>query len=177
MGRIAKEQLIFQNGAYKNLTLSQAIERYAPEYNEKGERINDTPQYIKNALSSVGGSDRVMSSYNDDEQKAIISMMKKTEDWTVGKEYSANQVNALSNIRAFQKQISTPFAAGIGGLADNFLGQTSRLQNQQQTINNKVEANFGDININTTASTISGNIDDATQVATRQVYQMVSTMS
>ncbi|EOX9113936.1 hypothetical protein ACPW90_003773 [Providencia rettgeri] len=177
MGRIAKEQLIFQSGAYKNLTLSQAIERYAPEYNEKGERINDTPQYIKNALSSVGGSDRVMSSYNDDEQKAIISMMKKTEDWTVGKEYSANQVNALSNIRAFQKQISTPFAAGIGGLADNFLGQTSRLQNQQQTINNKVEANFGDININTTASTISGNIDDATQVATRQVYQMVSTMS
>ncbi|ENL8513221.1 hypothetical protein AB6H97_000177 [Providencia rettgeri] len=177
MGRIAKEQLIFQSGAYKNLTLSQAIERYAPEYNEKGERINDTPQYIKNALSSVGGSDRVMSSYNDDEQKAIISMMKKTEDWTVGKEYSANQVNALNNIRAFQKQISTPFAAGIGGLADNFLGQTSRLQNQQQAINNKVEANFGDININTTASTISGNIDDATQVATRQVYQIVSTMS
>lgn len=156
---------------YKDKTVSQALTSHSPpEY-------NDTAEYIREALAALGGQDKRMGDLSPSERKLLLDVIDKKEGWKVGKEYSVNQVNALSNIRAFQKQISTPFADGIGGLADNFLGQTSRLQNQQQTINNKVEANFGDININTTASTISGNIDDATQVATRQVYQMVSTMS
>lgn len=156
---------------YKDKTVSQAITSHSPpEY-------NNTAAYIREALAALGGQDKRMGDLSPSERKLLLDVIDKKEGWRVGNEYSVNQVNAINNTKGFMATLSKPFAAGIGGLADNFLGQTSKLQNQQQTINNKVEANFGDININTTASTISGNIDDATQVATRQVYQMVSTMS
>lgn len=178
MGRIAKEQLIFEGSKYKNLKLSQAIERYAPEYNGKGERINDTQQYIKNVLSSVGGNDRVMSSYNTEEQKAIIAMMKKTEDWKPGVEYSVNQLNAINNAKNISSSLNKPIVSGFdSSKSSNFLNQTNKIRSQPQTVNNKMDISVGDINVNTTASTISGVSSDAGESIFARVYQLVPSLS
>ncbi|WP_272667826.1 hypothetical protein [Providencia sp. PROV117] len=157
---------------YKDKTLSQAITSHSPI-----EGSNDTAAYIRDALAVVGGKDKRMGDYSPSERRAILELIDKKEGWDVGKEYSVNQSNAINNAKGFMSTLSKPFAAGIGGLADNFLGQTSKLQTQSQTINNKTDITTGDINISTTASTISGVAEDIGDSLVNRVYQLVPTMN
>lgn len=178
MGSAAKDQLLFEGVNYRDKKLSEAIKRYAPKYDKNGKQINNTEQYIKNVLSSVNGQDKKMKDYSLSEQKAILAMVEKTEDWKAGREYSASQANAINGAKSFMSTLSKPFAAGIGGLADGFLGQTNKLQSQQQTINhNRTDVNIAGITVNTSASTLSGVSEAAAEESTKRVYQIVPTMS
>ncbi|ETT00805.1 hypothetical protein [Providencia alcalifaciens] len=156
---------------YRNKKASQAIRAYAPQ------EENTTNSYVSQIIASVGGIDKRMGDYTSEEREKMLDTMKKVEGWRAEKEYSVNQANLINNTKSLFSSIQKPIVSGVSNdQASNFLNQNNKIQSQPQTVNNKVEANFGDININTTASTISGNLEDATQVATRQVYQMVSPM-
>lgn len=78
-GQKAREALIFNGKGYRNLTLSKAIERYAP----KGE--NDVGAYQRAVLSSVGGLDETMSKYSPAQRAAILDAMQTHEGYKVGK--------------------------------------------------------------------------------------------
>ncbi|HHR6445309.1 TPA: hypothetical protein ACS773_002091 [Providencia alcalifaciens] len=154
---------------YQNKTVAQALTAHSPP--ESG---NDTAAYIRAALSALGSTDLRMGDLTPAQRDALIAVIDQKEGQQKGKEYSVNQQNLIENVKGISSALNKPLVSGVNNQASNFLGQTNKIQSQPQTVNNKVEANFGDININTTASTISGNLEDATQVATRQVYQMVS---
>lgn len=78
-GRAAKQSLLFdKNSRYANLSLSEAIYKYAPP-NE-----NDTRRYLNTVLGVVG-KDKIMTAYNAGEQTAIMNAMEKIEGYKVGK--------------------------------------------------------------------------------------------
>ncbi|EMI7065460.1 hypothetical protein V6858_003968 [Providencia rettgeri] len=169
-GRNAKRNLLFNTNSYKDLTLLDAIKRYAP----KGE--NKPSQYYK-AVKNAVGSDKKMGEYSSSEQEIILEAFKRVEGWEAGKEYSSSQSQTISNTKGFLSTISKPLIGGVDGLADSFLGQTDRLKSHPQTVNNRTDVNVGGITVNTTASTISGVVEDATDSIANRVYQLVPTMN
>jgi hypothetical protein len=78
LGRRAKEKLIFEGNGYKNLTLADAIARYAPP----GE--NNTSWYQKIVLAAVGGANKVMSAFTSTERDKIMTAMEKVEGFKPG---------------------------------------------------------------------------------------------
>ncbi|WP_306537262.1 hypothetical protein [Geobacter sp.] len=78
-GRRAQEKLIFEGDSYRNRTLSEAINRYAPP----GE--NDTRRYQREVLASVGGKNKRMSDYTPAERQKILDAMKRVEGNRPGK--------------------------------------------------------------------------------------------
>lgn len=78
MGRKAKLALLFGNKNYRNLSLTQAISRYAPAFE------NNTKGYQNSVLAVVGGQNKAMSTYTDAERAAILNAMEKVEGYKVG---------------------------------------------------------------------------------------------
>lgn len=78
-GSAAKQKLIFEGKNYKDLSLSDAIARYAPPSE------NDTARYQRTVLASVGGENKKMTDYTPEERKSIIEAMTKVEGFKVGK--------------------------------------------------------------------------------------------
>ncbi|MEX6284863.1 hypothetical protein AB6F89_06360 [Providencia hangzhouensis] len=166
-------------------TVQDIVETWAP----KGDGKNDPTGYAKRVAQKLGVSptDKI-DLKNDDVMFALMNAMSK-EEIDKPLPYSESLImaaikgtgdptqNALRNIQSFSKQISTPFVAGINGLSNDFLGQSHKLQAQAQTINNKTDISVGDINISTTASTISGVAEDAGDSIAARVYQLVPTMN
>ena len=169
-GRNAKRNLLFNSSSYKNLTLFDAIKRYAP----KGE--NKPVQYY-NAVRGAVGSDKKMGDYSAKEQEIILEAFKKVEGWKAGKEYSTNQYEGLSNTKDFFSSLSKPLIGGVSSHASDFLNQTNKLKSQPQTVNNRTDVNVGGITVNTTSSTISGVAEDATDSIVNRVYQLVPSLS
>ncbi|HHN8422737.1 TPA: hypothetical protein ACRRXX_000997 [Morganella morganii] len=183
MGRIAKEQLIFRGANYKNLKLSDAISRYAPEFNSSGQRINDTPQYIKNVLAAVGGSEKAMKDYTPSEQKAIIAAMKSTEDWRPGNEYRAGGQNKfdseklLNNIVAFNRQISQPLTPNAMPGIQQTMANSQALQSSSKSVTYNIDSKVENLNVNTSSSTISGTVSDGSNAWRENLFQTITPMS
>ncbi|MEM7919924.1 hypothetical protein Q4Q89_19365 [Morganella morganii] len=183
MGRIAKEQLIFRGANYKNLKLSDAISRYAPEFNSSGQRINDTPQYIKNVLAAVGGSEKAMKDYTPSEQKAIIAAMKSTEDWSPGNEYRVGGQNKfdseklLNNIVAFNRQISQPLTPNAMPGIQQTMANSQALQSSSKSVTYNIDSKVENLNVNTSSSTISGAVSDGSNAWRENLFQTITPMS
>lgn len=77
-GRNAKEKLIFEGSGYRGLSLSQAINRYAPPVE------NDTAVYQRAVLQAVGGVDKTMADYSDSERTRILAAMERMEGFKAG---------------------------------------------------------------------------------------------
>lgn len=77
-GRRAKAALIFEGKNYRDLSLTDAISRYAPPTE------NNTGAYQRAVLSSVGGANRKMSDYSTSERGAILDAMQRVEGFKVG---------------------------------------------------------------------------------------------
>ena len=71
-GRKAKENLIFSGKNYKNLTLNDAIYKYAPPHE------NNTAAYQRAVLSAVGSNKR-MSEYTPAERAKIMAAIERQE--------------------------------------------------------------------------------------------------
>lgn len=183
MGRAAKEQLIFRGASYKNLKLSDAISRYAPEFNSSGKRINDTPQYIKNVLAAVGGSEKVMKDYTPSEQKAIIAAMKNTEDWRAGNEYTTgnpkklDSEKLLSHLISFNEQISQPLTPNAMPGIQQTMANSQALQSGSKSITYNITAPVENLNVNTTSPTISGTVGDGSNAWRENLFQTITPMS
>lgn len=76
-GRKAQEELLFNSEGYRNLTLAQAIKRWAPASE------NNVPAYI--AAMGVNDPDKLMSQYTAEERKKLLDAMQKHEGWREGK--------------------------------------------------------------------------------------------
>nr|DAJ90696.1 MAG TPA: virion protein [Caudoviricetes sp.] len=78
-GQRARAALIFNGDKYRNLTLTQAIERYAPSSE------NHTTAYQRRVLAAVGGANLPMHKYSPAQQQAILRTMQDVEGWKVGR--------------------------------------------------------------------------------------------
>ena len=77
-GDKAREALIFGGDKYRNLSLKQAIHRYAPP------QENNSQQYY-NVVKNAVGVEKKMKDYTPAERKVILDTMKKHEGYRVGK--------------------------------------------------------------------------------------------
>jgi hypothetical protein len=119
-----------------------------------------------------------MKDHSLSERKAILAMIETTEDWKPGVEYSVNQLNAINNAKSISSSLNKPIVSGFdSSKSSNFLDQTNKVRSQPQTVNNKMDISVGDINVNTTASTVSGVSSDAAESIVARVYQMVPSLS
>lgn len=79
-GNNARRKLLFEGSSYKDLSLRQAINRYAPPHE------NDTSAYI-NYIQRKTGVDPsgTMSGFNKEQQDAILRAMRIHEGWKEGR--------------------------------------------------------------------------------------------
>jgi len=80
-GREAKKNLLFNSSSYKDLTLRDAIKKYAPASDN-----NNPTQYANTILNRGKLENKVMSKYTDEEREMIMSIMKTVEGYRVGNE-------------------------------------------------------------------------------------------
>ncbi len=139
-GRQAKAALIFSGANYKNLSLTAAIARYAPP-NE-----NNTANYQQKVLAAVGGQNKIMSQFTNDERIKILNAMQKQEGFrpgtvTVVKKGTGQQtngagapladkapsktsggtsslmpINQKANVLGSEKALQSPATSSSGGL-------------------------------------------------------------
>ena len=74
-GRDAKSKLLFDTNSYKDLTLAQAINRYAPASE------NNVPAYIK---ATGANPSMKMSEFSQEQRTKLLDNMQKHEGWTEG---------------------------------------------------------------------------------------------
>lgn len=170
-GRRAKEALIFEsNGGkylannpldygkgigYRDKTLLQMIAAYAPS----GE--NNTERYQKTILSAVGGRNKKMRDYTADERQAIMQAMRKVEGWKAG------QVRHLDDVAAGAQRGMQSMRQGEAVRAQNVTNNNQRTT--QVSIN-------GGIHVQSSASTITGTMDDASAAARNRLVQIMPAM-
>lgn len=94
-GRRAKAALLFESPKYRNLSLHDAIYRYAPPKDRQGRVINNTAAYYSCVLDAVGGRNKPMSRYTAAEREAIMQRMREVEGWKPGR-VVGNDTSAVS---------------------------------------------------------------------------------
>ncbi len=86
-GRQAKEQLIFSSPSYRDLTLEQAISRYAPP-NE-----NNTRSYINQVAAAAGvPASTPMSQIPQSVRGNVLNAMERVEGFKPGRTYNAQGI-------------------------------------------------------------------------------------
>ncbi|HHD7737800.1 TPA: hypothetical protein ACOWQJ_002011 [Providencia rettgeri] len=165
-------------------TVEDIIKTWAPSSDN-----NNTSGYIKRVADELGVSpSQTLDLRDPNVMKNLMHAMSRVEiekplpysDSLIMAAINGTgdpTVNAINNSKGIMASLSNPISSGVGGLADNFLGQTKKLQSQPQTVNNKTDISVGDINVMTTASTISGVSGDAMDSIANRVYQIVPTLN
>ena len=101
-GREAQEKLLFEGKNYKNLNLSDAINRWAPPSE------NDTGTYQKRMLDAVSGKNVPMSQYSPAERQTILAAMQKHEGYIPGKVITQTASFTPPSIKAMPKPQAIP---------------------------------------------------------------------
>jgi hypothetical protein len=121
VGTDAQRYKLFNDPAYKDLTLTEAIPKWAPPSE------NDVPAYMR----AVGGSptDKPLGEYSPAEQDALLQSMRTHEGWHPGDGGTQvaggfqPMVGNLSDIPGGNAALATPRPAGFG--FGNISGQVS----------------------------------------------------
>lgn len=78
-GERAREKLLFEAESYKNKTLAQAMQRYAPESE------NNTQAYIDALVKATGANPNTpLSNLTPDQRQKMLAAMKQHEGWKEG---------------------------------------------------------------------------------------------
>lgn len=80
-GHAAKKYLLFSSSSYKDLTLKDAIKKYAPASDN-----NNPVKYVANVMRDGNVENKVMHTYKSSEQTCIMDAMKIQEGYKPGKE-------------------------------------------------------------------------------------------
>jgi hypothetical protein len=80
-GHEAKKYLLFSSSSYKDLTLKDAIKKYAPAGDN-----NNPVKYAANVMKDGNVENKVMHTYKSNEQGRIMDAMKIQEGYKPGKE-------------------------------------------------------------------------------------------
>lgn len=143
-GHAAKKYLLFSSSKYKDLTLKQAIAKYAPASDN-----NNPTQYANYIMTSGNIGEKVMSAYSADEQNKIMSAMKVQEGYKIGTETWGTHTNSKPN-----KTVAADNKKNQEGLAYN---QTSAIKynkglsystNKWKLIQDKLNASSPDNKLN-----------------------------
>ena len=171
-GKQAKIKLLFESGRAKNLStkadygkglgykdksLMQAIASWAPP-----EDKNDTSAYQRKVLASVGNRNLKMHQYSTKEREAILRAMEQQEGYRVGKEEEVdiNKLDASIRSRINKKAISAGATQAQATMPKNQI-PASIAKPANTTNSNKVDVKVNKIEVNTTASTLTGTMEDA----------------
>ena len=171
-GKQAKIKLLFESGRAKNLStkadygkglgykdksLMQAIASWAPP-----EDKNDTSAYQRKVLASVGNRNLKMHQYSQKEREAILRAMEQQEGYRVGKEEEVdiNKLPASIRSRINTSAISQGAAQAQATMPKNQI-PASIAKPANTTNSNKVDVKVNKIEVNTTASTLTGTMEDA----------------
>ncbi|MBE8596863.1 hypothetical protein [Xenorhabdus sp. BG5] len=156
-----------------------------------GKDNNHTEDYIQRVAQrlGVGRSDR-LDLNNHDVMYALMNSMSQEE---IGKPLPYPKslvmaaikgqgdpmVNLAKNLSALSDTVSKPLIPNMDMNAPHdFLSQTQRIQNMPvANVNNKTDITIGDINVTTTASTVTGTVTDASEAARLSLSQIVPSMS
>ena len=87
-GHAAKKYLLFSSSSYKDLSLKDAIKKYAP-----GSDNNDPVKYANFIMTKAGVENKQMCTYTVDEQNRIMAAMKIQEGYKAGTETKGNTSN------------------------------------------------------------------------------------
>ena len=90
-GRDAKKYLLFSSSSYKDLSLKDAIKKYAPASDN-----NNPVAYANFIMNNSKVENKTMNKYTSDEQNKIMSAMKIQEGYKAGTEtrgYTSDKVN------------------------------------------------------------------------------------
>ncbi|MEQ5030386.1 hypothetical protein ABN085_02670 [Morganella morganii] len=188
----AKQLKMYYDGTsraagYKKLqTVSDIIHQWAP----KGHGKNDPVAYSNTVASRMGvGVKDKIDLNNPAVMLSLMKEMSKVEN--NGKFPYSDQLamsaiqgtgdpyaNAANNINKFNEFVSKPIAPNAAAGTRQIMDNSQMLQSGSKTVNNKVEANIENINVHTSASTLSGNVSDGLDVTVRDhMFQLITPMS
>lgn len=179
----SKQLMLYYSGksAHAKGVPMKTLEDIMPIFAPNNE--NDTAAYIRTMSSKLQVSKKDdLELNNPKKMAALIKALSEVEN--NGFSYTPTQIqNAISgknnNWGNWNKNNRSWLDKSLLSNAYNpmaFIGQTQQLQTQKQPSNNYVTANFGDINIKTSSSTVSGNVADATESATSRMYQLIPSL-
>lgn len=188
----AKQLKMYYDGTsraagYKKLqTVSDIIHQWAP----KGHGKNDPVAYSNTVASRMGvGVKDKIDLNNPAVMLSLMKEMSKVEN--NGKFPYSDQLamsaiqgtgdpyaNAANNIKKFNEFVSKPIAPNAAAGTRQIMDNSQMLQSGSKTVNNNVEANIENINVHTSASTLSGNVSDGLDVTVRDhMFQLITPMS
>ncbi len=141
-GRAAQENLLFDSKGYRNLTLSQAINKWAPAGDN-----NNVPAYIAALVNGSGISpDTRMADIPPEMRGKILDAMQKHEGWHPGKQKAAG----------IQTAAGASVAASLSNISND---------NRSSTSTSSHQFSVGTINVNapnaTDAQGIASKVTDA----------------
>ena len=142
-GRRAKAALLFESPKYRNLSLHDAIYRYAPPKDRQGRVINNTAAYYSRVLDAVGGRNKPMSRYTAAEREAIMQRMREVEGWKPGR-VVGNDTSAVSLQGTPSGRLTKGGQSIATGSADNVAASpdtSPALPDQQAAFSNGMEDN------------------------------------
>ena len=141
-GRRAKAALLFESPKYRNLSLHDAIYRYAPPKDRQGRVINNTAAYYSRVLDAVGGQNKSMNRYTAAEREAIMQRMREVEGWKPGR-VVGNDTTAVSIQGAPPVRLAKGGQPVATGSADNVVASpdTPALPDRQAAFSNGMEDN------------------------------------
>jgi|GEM_PF-3042332 len=142
-GRRAKAALLFESPKYRNLSLHDAIYRYAPPKDRQGRVINNTAAYYSRVLDAVGGRNKPMSRYTAAEREAIMQRMREVEGWKPGR-VVGNDTSAVSLQGTPSGRLTKGGQSVATGSADNVAASpdtSPALPDQQAAFSNGMEDN------------------------------------
>ena len=142
-GRRAKAALLFESPKFRNLSLHDAIYRYAPPKDRQGRVINNTAAYYSRVLDAVGGRNKPMSRYTAAEREAIMQRMREVEGWKPGR-VVGNDTSAVSLQGTPSGRLTKGGQSIATGSADNVAASpdtSPALPDQQAAFSNGMEDN------------------------------------
>lgn len=114
-GRSAKESLLFESPNYRDRSISSAINRYAPPFE------NNTNAYTSAVAASIGVDPSTpLSSLNAQQRRTMLDAMQRVEGWKVG---TINGTPGTEMAFAPPTSAAPTSAAGmLGGFANSAIG-------------------------------------------------------
>ncbi|TXM98963.1 hypothetical protein FV242_27115 [Methylobacterium sp. WL64] len=128
-GRKAQEKLLFESKGYKDLTIRQAIARWAPAGDG-----NDPAAYADQMAKAAGvGVDSPLASLSPDQRSKLLDAQQKKEGWIPGYHKSASDdpapagasviTNGIGVVRSKSGRtfkVAAEFAANFQGFLDDY---------------------------------------------------------
>lgn len=99
-GRRAKERLLFNTSSYRNLSITGAVNRYAPSFE------NDTGAYTRSITDALGVPETTsLTSLSQGQRQTMLDTMERVEGFRVGREIRVSE--ATETVRTAEGEVQS----------------------------------------------------------------------